>query len=91
MANQQHQFQFTGSNLTSEQRYKQIIQAATTTVWLYLDGRTQDIPEDCNWDDLTPDQRHAVLDVLSVEEEWIIDEADRKECSMFTFDEEDAA
>ena len=83
----QHKFQFIGDNLTSEQRYKQVINASTTRVWQHLDQRTSDIPEDCDWQQLTPEQQRAVGDVLSVEKEWILDEDDLRECSMFKFDE----
>ena len=87
MDNKRHKFQFIGNNLTSEQRYSQVITAATSKVWMHLDGRTQDIPENCDWGDLTPEQQQAVGDTLSVEREWILDEDDLRECSMFTFDE----
>ena len=63
--------------------------AATTDVWTYLINRTDVIPDDCNWDELSELQQRIILDTVSVEKEWITDHDDWKANTMFTFDDED--
>ena len=75
---------------SSTQRYKNVIIGQTTTIWQYLDRITSDIPDDVNWDDLSDKQKTTVLNVISVEKEWITDNDDWREASMFKFDNTDA-
>ena len=74
----------------STQRYKDVIIGQTTTLWQHLDRITSDIPDDVNWDDLTDKQKTTVLNVIAVEKEWITDNDDWREASMFKFDDTDA-
>lgn len=74
----------------SAQRYKDIIIGQTTTIWQYLDRITSDIPDDVDWDNLTNKQKTTVLNVIAVEREWITDDDDWQEASMFKFDDTDA-
>ena len=72
----------------STERYKDVVIGQTTTIWQYLDRRTQCIPDDCHWDNLNEDQRSIILDTISVEKEWIMDDEDWKEATMFKFDDD---
>ena len=72
----------------SLQRYKDVIVGQTTTIWKYLDIRAQCIPDDCHWDNLTEEQQLIIEDTISVEREWILDDDDWKEATMFKFDED---
>ena len=74
--------------MDSTQRYKQVVIGQTTTIWQYLDKRASVIPDDCHWDNLSDNQQTIVLDTISVEKEWILDEDDWKEATMFKFDED---
>lgn len=69
----------------STQRYKDVIIGQTTTIWQYLDRRASVIPDNCYWDDLNEDQQTIVRDTISVEREWILDNDDWKEATMFKF------
>lgn len=63
--------------------------AATTDIWKHIITRTEVIPDDCHWDDLSDAQQTIVLDTISVEREWIVDHADWKENTMFDLDDDE--
>ena len=72
----------------STQRYRDVVIGQTTTIWQYLDKRTSVIPDDCNWDELTDEQKCIIKDTISVEREWILDPDDWHEATMFKFDDD---
>lgn len=72
----------------STQRYRDVIIEQTTRVWTHLDKRASVIPDECEWDDLNEEQQAIVQDTISVEKEWILDEDDWRESTMFKFYDE---
>ena len=81
------QFKYSRPDLDSTQKYKEIIIHTTNNIWQHLEKVTDSIPEDCSWDELDEEQHEIILNTIAVEQEWILDPADHKEASMFTFDE----
>ena len=88
MANKARPFKFTSPNLSSTERYREIVISSTTDVWQHLISRTEVIPDDCDWDSISDAQKTIILDTVSVEREWILDNDEWKAATMFDFDDD---
>ena len=67
-------------------RYQHVITDATTYIWAYMAKRAEVIPDEIT--DLTEAQLEILLDIESVEEEWVIDPDLRKEISIISWEED---
>ena len=69
-------------------RYQEVVTKATTDIWNHMISRTDGIPEEIS--DLTERQLDILMDIESVEAEWILEEDLRKEVSLIQWaDDED--
>ncbi len=70
-------------------RYQHVIHDATTSIWAHLGKRAEAIPEAIQ--ELTEEQLEVILDIESVEQEWILDLKIRQDISVVQWveDEED--
>ena len=69
-------------------RYQEVVTKATTDIWNHMISRTDGIPSEVS--DLTERQLDILMDIESVEAEWILEEDLRKEVSLIQWaDDED--
>ena len=68
-------------------RYQDVVTKATTDVWTHMLSRIDDIPETV--EDLTDEQMDILMDIESVESEWILDEEMRQAVSIIQWEEDD--
>ena len=68
-------------------RYQHVISDATKHIWQHLADRSKDIPTVLS--DLTESQLDILLDIESVEEEWVVDPEMRKEISIVLWEDID--
>ena len=61
-------------------RYQEVVTKATTDIWNHMISRTDGIPSEVS--DLTERQLDILMDIESVEAEWILEEDIRKEVSL---------
>ena len=66
-------------------RYQHVVTDATKHIWQHLADRAKDIPTEMA--DLTESQLEILLDIESVEEEWVVDPDQRKEISIVQWEE----
>ena len=70
-------------------RYQDVVTQATTDIWQHMIGRLEGIPDEVC--ELTDKQVDILMDVESVEAEWILEEDVRQSVSLirYTLDEEE--
>ena len=61
-------------------RYQDVVTKATTDVWNHMLSRVEDIPDE--FSDLTESQLEILMDIESVEAEWVLDEDVRRTVSI---------
>ncbi len=66
-------------------RYQHVITDATTHIWAYMAKRADAIPDTLS--ELTEEQLEILLDIESVEEEWVVDPEQRKQISIVQWEE----
>ena len=79
--------QHTPEELAKIGRYQHVISDATASIWAYMAKRAEVIPDEMV--DLTEAQLEILLDIESVEEEWVLDPEIRKEISLISWEEEE--
>ena len=65
--------------------YQHVVTDATKHIWQHLADRAKDIPTELS--DLTESQLEILLDIESVEEEWVVDPDQRREISIVQWEE----
>ncbi len=68
-------------------RYQHVIHDATTSIWAHLGKRAEAIPEAIQ--ELTGEQLEVILDIESVEQEWILDPKVRQDISVVQWVEDE--
>jgi len=75
----------TPEELNKIARYQHVISDATTHIWQHLAKRSEVIPEQI--EELTEAQLEILLDIESVEEEWVVDPIARAEISLIHWED----
>ena len=68
-------------------RYQHVISDATAHIWTYMAKRADAVPDTLS--ELTEEQLEILLDIESVEAEWVVDPEMRKEISIVQWEELD--
>lgn len=68
-----------------EYRYRQVIMHSTGELWERMCNLLDTLPDECNYDDLTPEQQEVVQIIDAIEHEWIIDDEARVEVSLLNW------
>ncbi len=76
----------TPEELAKIARYQHVISDATAHIWAYMSKRADTIPNTIS--ELTEEQLEILLDIESVEEEWVIDPVQRKLISIVQWEED---
>ena len=74
---------------SKEALYRENIQRSLREMYQHMEKVGACIPEDVDEDDLTHEMKEAINIISAIEEEWLIDPAQRAELSMLQWDEEE--
>ena len=74
---------------SKEAIYKQNIKRSLREMYAHMEKVGACIPEHVDEHDLTHEMREACNIITAIEEEWIVDPAQRSELSMLKWDEEE--
>lgn len=74
---------------SKEHIYRRNIQRSLQEMYAHMEKVGKCIPEDIDEDELNPQQRKAIEIITAIEEEWIVDPADRAKLSMIQWDEDE--
>ena len=72
-----------------EQRYKEVIFKATTTLWQRMSELMDTVPDGMNYEDMTPEQQEILEIVDAIEHEWIIKDEIREELSLINWEDDE--
>lgn len=72
-----------------EALYQENIRRSLREMYQHMEKVAECIPEDVDEDDLTHEQLEAVNIITAIEEEWLVDPAQRAELSMLKWEEEE--
>jgi hypothetical protein len=73
------------SKKNAEDRYRQVIMHSTGVLWERMCNLLDTLPDECNYDDLPPEQQEVVHIIDAIEHEWIIDDEARVEVSLLNW------
>ena len=76
----------TNSEQDKISRYQEVITKATTDIWTHMVGRLEEVPDSIT--ELTDRQIDILMDVESVEAEWILEEDLRQSVSLIQYSED---
>ena len=76
----------TDSDQDKISRYQEVITKATTDIWTHMVGRLEEVPDSIT--ELTDRQIDILMDVESVEAEWILEEDLRQSVSLIQYSED---
>ena len=68
-------------------KYQDVVTRATTDIWNHMINRTDGIPDSVS--DLTERQMEILMDIESVEAEWILDPDMRQTVSLIQWADDD--
>lgn len=72
---------------SKENIYKDVIMRSTATLWQRMSDLMDTVPDETNYDDLTPEQKEVLEIVDAIEREWIIDDEAREQVSLINWED----